>query len=99
MTFPSPAVWLAAGAGAVLLLAVRFARELWPSRLERQIALRYLRSHRSSRLVSLITLIPVGGVTVGVMALAVVLGVTNGLQSALRDQVLLAHPHPPGLTA
>ena len=53
MTFPSPAVWLAAGAGAVLLLAVRFARELWPSRLERQIALRYLRSHgscRSSRL-------------------------------------------------
>jgi len=31
------------------------------SRLELQIALRYLRSHRSSRLVSLITLIAVGG--------------------------------------
>ena len=93
MTFPSPAVWLAAGAGAVLLLAVRFARELWPSRLERQIALRYLRSHRSSRLVSLITLIAVGGVTVGVMALVVVLGVMNGLQSDLRDKILVANPH------
>jgi len=93
MTLPSPTVWLAAGAGAVLLLAARFARELWPSRLERQIALRYLRSHRSSRLVSLITLIAVGGVTVGVMALVVVLGVMNGLQSDLRDKILVANPH------
>src|SRR5581483_8490154 len=66
---------------------------LWPSRLERQIALRYLRSHRSSRLVSLITLIAVGGVTVGVMALVVVLGVMNGLQSDLRDKILVANPH------
>ena len=96
MTFPSPTVWLAAGAGAVLLLAARFAPELWPSRLERQIALRYLRSHRSSRLVSLITLIAVGGVTVGVMALVVVLGVMNGLQSDLRDKILVANPHQIG---
>ncbi len=93
MTPPPSAVWLAAGAGAVLLLAARFAREFWPSRLERQIALRYLRSHRASRLVSLITLIAVGGVTVGVMALVVVLGVMNGLQSDLRDKILVANPH------
>ena len=63
------------------------------SRLELQIALRYLRSHRSSRLVSLITLIAVGGVTVGVMALVLVLGVMNGLQADLRDKILVANPH------
>ena len=87
------AVWVAAGAGALLLLALRFAREVWPSRLEARIALRYLRSQRASRLVSLITLIAVGGVTVGVMALVVVLGVMNGLQSDLRDKILVANPH------
>jgi len=65
---------------------------MWPSRLERQIALRYMRSHRSS-LVSLITLIAVGGVTVGVMALVVVLGVMNGLQTDLRDKILVGNPH------
>ena len=66
---------------------------MWPSRLERQIALRYMRSHRSSRLVSLITTIAVGGVTVGVMALVVVLGVMNGLQTDLRDKILVGNPH------
>jgi len=35
------------------------------SRLEVRLASRYLRSRRSSRLVSLITLIATGGVTVG----------------------------------
>src|SRR5512146_2413019 len=83
-----------AGVAVVLLLVlVRFGRDFLPSRLERQIALRYLRSHRSSRLVSLITLIAVGGVTVGVMALVVVLGVMNGLQTDLRDKILVANPH------
>ena len=65
----------------------------WGSALERRIALRYLRSHRSSRLVSLITLIAVGGVTIGVMALVIVLGVMNGLQTDLRDKILVANPH------
>ncbi len=63
------------------------------SPLELRIALRYLRSRRSSRLVSLITLIAVGGVTVGVMALVFVLGVMNGLQADLRDKILVANPH------
>jgi lipoprotein-releasing system permease protein len=93
-----PAVWFASGAGVLALLVGRFAREFWPSSLERQIALRYLRSHRSSRLVSLITLIAVGGVTIGVMALVVVLGVMNGLQSDLRDKILVATPHVRVLT-
>ena len=63
------------------------------SRLGLGIALRYLRSRRSSRLLSLITVIAVGGVTVGVMALVVVLGVMNGLQADLRDKILVANPH------
>lgn len=64
-----------------------------PARLEVRIANRYLRSRRSSRLLSLITLIATGGVTVGVMALIVVMGVMNGLQNDLRDKILIASPH------
>lgn len=63
------------------------------TRLELSIAGRYLRSRRSSRLVSLITLIATGGVTVGVMALIVVMGVMNGLQTDLREKILVASPH------
>ncbi|MBI1966832.1 MAG: ABC transporter permease [Gemmatimonadetes bacterium] len=63
------------------------------SDLELRIALRYLRSRRSSKLLSLITVIAVGGVAVGVMALVVVLGVMNGLQADLRDKILVANPH------
>ncbi|GBD33393.1 Lipoprotein-releasing system transmembrane protein LolE [bacterium HR33] len=71
------------------------AARSWRSllRLELAIAGRYLRSRRSSRLVSLITLIATGGVTVGVMALIVVLGVMNGLQEDLREKILVASPH------
>lgn len=63
------------------------------SRLDLKLAARYLRSRRSSRMVSLITLIATGGVTVGVMALIVVTGVMNGLQSELREKILVASPH------
>lgn len=63
------------------------------TRLELTIANRYLRSRRSSRRVSLITLIATGGVTVGVMALIVVMSVMNGLQSDLREKILVASPH------
>jgi len=66
--------------------------------LELRVALRYLRGHAASRLVSLITLIAVGGVTVGVMALVVVLGVMNGMQADLRDKILVANPHVRVLT-
>lgn len=61
--------------------------------LELLLAGRYLRSRRSSRLVSLITLIATSGVTVGVMALIVVMGVMNGLQTDLREKILVASPH------
>ena len=62
-------------------------------RLEWRIAGRYLRSRRSSRLVSLITLIATAGVAVGVTALIVVMGVMNGLQNELREKILIASPH------
>ena len=63
-----------------------------PSRLERRIAARYLRS-RSSSVASLNTVISIGGVAVGVMALIVVLGVMNGLRNDLRERILVGAPH------
>jgi lipoprotein-releasing system permease protein len=82
----------------VLLLAATLAAlwvlvTNWPSRLDLRVAMRYLRSRRSSRLLSLITVIAVGGVTVGVMALVIVLGVMNGLQNDLREKILVVNPH------
>ncbi len=63
------------------------------NRLDLKLAGRYLRSRRSLRLFSLITLIATGGVTVGVMALIVVVGVMNGLQTDLREKILGPTPH------
>jgi len=64
-----------------------------PSRLEWAIARRYLQSRRKGRFLSLNTIIATGGVTVGVMALVVVLGVMNGLRDDLRERILVANPH------
>lgn len=65
---------LVAAASALFVIATN-----WPSPLDVRVAMRYLRSRRSSRLLSLITVIAVGGVTIGVMALVIVLGVMNGM--------------------
>jgi lipoprotein-releasing system permease protein len=65
----------------------------WPSQLERDIAVRYLKSRRASGKVSLITAIATAGVAVGVCALIVVLGVMNGLRNDLRERILVANPH------
>ena len=59
------------------------------SRLELSIAWRYLRSRRGSKLLSLISLIAIGGVIVGVSALIVIIGVMNGLQTDLREKILI----------
>ncbi len=64
-----------------------------PTRLERSIAVRYLKGRRKSRFASLTTMIAVGGVSIGVAALIVVLGVMNGLRDDLRDRILVANPH------
>ena len=79
---------LGAAATAVFVIATN-----WPSRLDVRVAMRYLRSRRSSRLLSLITVIAVGGVTIGVMALVIVLGVMNGMQNDLREKILVVNPH------
>ena len=60
--------------------------------LELGIAWRYLRSRRGSRLLSLISVISIGGVIVGVSALIVIIGVMNGLQTDLREKILIGSP-------
>ena len=61
-------------------------------RLELSIAWRYLRSRRGSRLLSFISVIAVAGVVVGVSALIVIIGVMNGLQTDLREKILVGSP-------
>ena len=61
-------------------------------RLELAIAWRYLRSRRGSRLLSLISIIAIGGVTIAVSALIVIIGVMNGLQIDLREKILVGSP-------
>jgi len=94
MTIPVSVITLFKGlfivAGAVALFVIATN---WPSRLDLRVAMRYLRSRRSSRLLSLITVIAVGGVTIGVMALVIVLGVMNGMQNDLREKILVVNPH------
>jgi lipoprotein-releasing system permease protein len=61
--------------------------------LQWRIARRYLSSRRGKGFLSLITLIAIGGVAVGVMALIVVIGVMSGLQEDLREKILGANAH------
>ena len=56
------------------------------------IALRIARSKRSSTL-SLVTLISIVGIACGVMALTVVLAVTDGFQQAFQERILGIFPH------
>ncbi len=62
-------------------------------RFEAFIASRYLRGKRKSRFVSLITLISVAGVSVGVMALIVVMSVMTGFDNALRATIIGNRAH------
>ena len=64
-----------------------------PSRLERRIALRYLRGRKATRVTSLNTTIATAGVAIGVAALITVLGIMNGLHDDLRDKILVGNPH------
>jgi len=62
------------------------------SALELHIAWRYLRSRRGSKLLSLISVIAIGGVIIGVSALILIIGVMNGLQKDLREKILIGSP-------
>ncbi len=69
------------------------SRRWWPTAVERQIAVRYLRGRTSSRFTSLNTRIATAGVAIGVAALIIVLGIMNGLHDDLRDKILVGNPH------
>lgn len=62
-------------------------------RLEWYIARRYLSSRRKGRFLSLITLIAIGGIFLGVMALITVTAVMTGLQRDLQEKILGTNPH------
>ena len=57
------------------------------------ISLRYLRAKHRHGFISLISLISVAGITVGVIALIVVLAVYSGFTDGLRDQILGINSH------
>lgn len=57
------------------------------------ISFRYLRARHKQKFISLISLISVAGITVGVMALIVVLAVYSGFTNGLRDQILGINSH------
>lgn len=57
------------------------------------VARRYLASRKRGRFLSFITWIALGGVTVGVMALIVVIAVMTGMQQDLREKILGTTPH------
>lgn len=52
------------------------------------LALRYLRSGRKDAYVSFLSAVALGGISLGVAALVLALGALNGLQQALRQEVL-----------
>jgi lipoprotein-releasing system permease protein len=60
---------------------------------ELYLATRNLSARSSSRFMNLITIIAIGGICVGVMALIVVTGVMSGLQTEVRDRILGTNPH------
>ena len=63
------------------------------TRLDWFLARRYLASRKKGQFLSFISWIALGGITVGVTALNVVLGVMNGMQDELRDKILESTPH------
>jgi len=58
-----------------------------------KIAWRYARTRDGSRFLNFITLFSIGGVTLGVTALIIVLSVMNGFEGQLKQRILGAVPH------
>jgi len=61
--------------------------------VEFYIARKYLLAKRKQTFISIITFISIGGVTVGVMALIIVLAVMGGFERELKDRILGATAH------
>jgi len=62
-------------------------------RLAWDVARRYLAPRRGGRFLSFITWVSLGGVTVGVTALIVVIAVMTGAQKDFQEKILEANPH------
>lgn len=62
-------------------------------RFENFVGLRYLMAKRDRNMLSVITLISVGGVAVGVMALIVVLSVMGGFEADFREKIIGSKAH------
>ena len=62
-------------------------------RYEWFIGLRYLKAKRKQTFISIITVISIAGVTVGVMALIIVLAVMNGFEKTLKEKILGTQAH------
>ncbi len=58
-----------------------------------KIAWRYARARSGSRFLNFITLFSIGGITLGVSALILVLSVMNGFEGQLKQRILGAVPH------
>jgi lipoprotein-releasing system permease protein len=61
--------------------------------LESFIAGRYLRAKQKQAFISLITVLSIAGVTVGVMALIIVIAVMSGFESDLKSRILGVESH------
>lgn len=57
------------------------------------IGLRYMKAKRKSTFISIITFISTAGVTLGVMALIVVLAVMTGFEDDLKEKILGTNAH------
>jgi lipoprotein-releasing system permease protein len=57
------------------------------------IGLRYLKAKRKQTFISIITFISIAGVTLGVLALIIVLAVMSGFEKTLKEKILGTQPH------
>jgi lipoprotein-releasing system permease protein len=98
---PLLAPWLAGALLLVLLLPsfvyrllLRVIPAVAPARaLEALVGGRYLRSRRFPRVISAVTFISVSGVTLGVMALIIVISVMSGFEADIKRKVLGQNAH------
>ncbi|MCA9771539.1 MAG: ABC transporter permease, partial [Myxococcales bacterium] len=81
-------LFVRSGMAAPSVVLQRFGRGF-----EWTVAVRYLKSRRQSDYLNLITMISIGGIAVGVMALIIVLEVMSGFERDLKDKILGTSAH------
>jgi lipoprotein-releasing system permease protein len=79
--------------GFAIFVLLRWRPRRHELRFGWRIAISHLRSRRGDRGVSAITLISIAGVTVGVMALVIVLSVMAGFEIDMRNKILGSNAH------